>query len=362
MSKRKPIIAMDISATGKGGGPYTSTMNIINSSLKEKYDYRIFKYDTNLGRNISFKRIKHIAEQLKEIQPDIVHFTGLQLSGFHIVVASKIAKIDKTIVVIRGSSTEAMDISRFKRFLMFFLEAMTLLLSSTFYGVSQYSSKVGAAKLFQNKSNGHIYNLPITTDKTKGELSRDDLKFSNDDIIIVTVGRITKDKGYHILKDSISYVLKETKHTSKVKFLVIGNGAYLEEMKNELSEHIKVDRVSFLGYRDDIKEILPLCDIFVLPTLHETLSNALLEASEFELPLIASNVGGVPEIIKNGENGFLVPPSDSDALKNAILKLAHNKLLREKMGENAKKNLKVNFSEDNIVEKIDCIYQKILNK
>lgn len=348
---------MDISSTGKGGGPYTSTINVINSSLKEKYDYQLFTYKTELGRFISIKRIRDLVKQLKEIKPDIVHFTGLQLSGFHIAVACRLAGIKNSVVVIRGSSIEALNIGN-KKFLIYILEAITLMITTTFYGVSNYSSTIGAAKRFRKKSSGYVYNLPILSANKAIHYTKEQLCFKEEDIVVVTVARIIKDKGYHILASAI----QEFVDLPNIKFLIVGDGAYLAEMKTELSIQKQSGQVRFLGYRSDVASILPACDIFVLPTLHETLSNSLLEASSYNLPLIASNVGGVPEIITNEENGLLVEPSDSGELANAIKTIAADENLRKKMGKAAKERLADKFSEESIVGKIDAIYRKLLNR
>ena len=89
MKNTKKIVALDLSTTGKGGGPYEQQEDI-NSKLKEKYDFKTINYDTSLGRFISLRRIYDLYKQLKVINPDIVHFTGLQLSGFHIILACKL--------------------------------------------------------------------------------------------------------------------------------------------------------------------------------------------------------------------------------------------------------------------------------
>lgn len=356
--REKPLIAVDISTTGKGGGPYTSTMNLINSSLKYKYDYHIFNYDTSIGRYVSLKRILKIARELRKIKPDIVHFTGLQFSGFHIAVACLLAGVKRSVVVIHGSSTEALDISNNKKRILVFLEKITLRIATTFYGVSKYSSMIDVTKPYRHKSSGYVYNLPtFVLYKESSPYQRNEFDISENDVVVATVGRITKDKGYHILKDTIQQICSG----SNVKFLIIGKGSYLEEMKKCLEKNISNGTVKFLGYRDDVSRILPICDIFVLPTLHETLSIALLEASYFGLPLIASNVGGVPEIINNGDNGYLVPPSDANALAEKITMLVEDKYLRTKMGQRAKDKLKDKFSEDSIVLQIDAIYCNLLN-
>jgi glycosyltransferase involved in cell wall biosynthesis len=354
---KKPIVAMDVSSVGKGGGTYTSTMNLINSSLNEKIDFELIVYKTELGRFISIKRIRDLVNQLKKIQPDIVHFTGLQLSGFHLVIACKLARIKKTIVVIHGSSSEALNINSLKKWFINLLEMLTLSLTTTHYGVSKYSSQLSVTKKFKQKSSGYIYNLPPKFDNNEKTSFRHDFGFEKDDIIVVSVGRIIKDKGYSILQKTIEDF---NDGTPQVKFLIIGDGSYLQEMQQSLNSQIKKNKVLFLGYRSDILEILPMCDIFVLPTLHETLSIALLEASACRLPLIASRTGGIPEIIEHGYNGLLVNPGNSQELSDAIKELAKDDTKRRRMGINAKNRLVEKFSAENIVNQVYFVYKSLL--
>ena len=357
MTKKK-IVAIDLSSTGHGGGPYVSNMRLMNSGLKRKYDFKPFIYRTELGRYISFKRILDIKKQLLEIKPDIVHFSGLQLMGIHIAIACRLAGIKNTVVTVHGFTNDALNASWIIRAIMnYILEPLTILLTKKNYGVSHFVSKRIMLNILKSRNCGYVYNIP-TSDKviTKSFSIREELKIEASKTIIVTVGRVIKDKGFHILEDSI----KQMESFKDIVFIIVGNGTYLTEMRNQLKDFKDQERVFFLGYRDDVSNILQNCDIFVLPTLHETLSIALLEASSASLPLIASNTGGVPEIVENGVNGILVTPGDSAALKDAIIQLYLNKTLREKYGANAFKKIAQKFSQNEIEVKIDTIYQSIL--
>ncbi|WP_156490543.1 glycosyltransferase, partial [Oleiphilus sp. HI0086] len=256
--------------------------------------------------------------QILDINPDIVHFTGLQLSGFHMAVACHLAGVHKTVVTIRGSSTDAIEFSPIKRFMLAkVLEPFTLALSKKIIGVSDFVTTSKVANVFSKKVFGTIYNFPPLKKISSSSkvVTRDDLGFSGEDIIVVTVGRVNREKGLHILESAILNIGIR----NNIKFIIVGEGDYLSQMKTNLSEQIAEGQVKFLGHRDDIFDINRLSDIFVLPTLHETLSNALLEASCAPLPLIASNTGGVPEIVQTGFNGVLVEPGDAEGLAKAIL-------------------------------------------
>jgi glycosyltransferase involved in cell wall biosynthesis len=352
---KKPVVAMNLPSTGKGGGPFMSVSRIMNSGLKDKYDFKVICYNTELGRGISIKIIKDLLRQLKDINPDIVHFSGLQLSGFHMAIACYIYGIKNTLVTIRGTSADAIYFPWIKKIIATHIfENLTLLISKKNCGVSDYISK-RTNILFRYKNIGTIYNIPPRPVKCESFI-RKQLSISPTDIIIVSVARITKDKGYHVFDKSIL----KFKNEKKLKFILVGEGDYLSDMKLKLKEQINDKQVFFLGFREDVQQIIKGSDIFVLPTLHETLSNVLLEASVEGLALIASNTGGVPEIVKDGYNGILVEPGNENKLYNAILFLIQNKKVRNQYGINAKTRMESKFSPSEIELKIDATYQNLL--
>ncbi len=352
---KKPIVAMDIASNGKGGGPYTSTMRIINSGLREIYDFKIIHYRNELGRGISIKRIYDLVKQIRQINPDIVHFSGLQLSGFHMAIACKIAGIKNTLITIHGSSADAIYFPWFKKLIsVYLLESITLLLVKKNCSVSDFvTTRIN--KIFQTKSVGTIYNFPPMPLNIPSTI-RKELGIKNTDLVLVTVARIIKDKGYHIFDEAIL----RFKNSENLKIIIVGDGSYINEMKLKLADQIENNQIYFLGYRDDVQQILKGSDIFILPTLHETLSIALLEASVEGLALIASNTGGVPEIITNEYNGILVEPGNVDKLTEAIELLVNNQDLRRKYSKNAQQIIAQKFSNKTIEAKIDNTYKNLL--
>lgn len=359
ISTGKPKIAMDISTLGKGGGPYTSTKRIMNSSLKEEFSFHEIVYDPRIGRGISLTRILDLRRQILRIQPDIVHYTGLQLSGFHMAIACWLTGVRRTVMTIRGSSTDAIEFSPIKRFMLAsFLEPFTLLLSKRIIGVSDFVTKSKVSKIFSSKVFGTIYNFPPPSQRTsaRSEVSRDSLGFSAEDVVIITVGRVNREKGFHILESAI----KKIGAKDNLKFLVVGEGDYRTKMQSNLCKYVNTRQVQFLGYRDDISDLNRIADIFVLPTLHETLSNALLEASAASLPMIASNTGGVPEIVKMGFNGVLFEAGNVDELAEAIEYLASDPGVRNFYAKNALDQIDKKFSSAEIIAKLREVYRQLL--
>ena len=109
-----PIIVFDI-ASSKRGGPYVACKNIMASPLKNEYVFKEIVYNNNLGRFISWRRIKDLKRQIEIINPDGIIITGLQLSCFHVCLAALLAGVKSRIITIHGSSTEALSLSKGKK-------------------------------------------------------------------------------------------------------------------------------------------------------------------------------------------------------------------------------------------------------
>ena len=177
------------------------------------------------------------------------------------------------------------------------------------------------------------------------------------EIIVVSSARIVEDKGYEILMR----VITSEDAWPGVRFLIVGEGSYLDEMKRKVDEQDLGQYVLFTGYREDIMQILDESDIFIICTLHETFCNSVVEASCEGLPVIASRVGGIPEIIKDGISGILIDPDSIDEIKNALKLLISDKELREGMGTAGKKIVEEKFSERRITDRIEEIYEDLLS-
>jgi glycosyltransferase involved in cell wall biosynthesis len=136
------------------------------------------------------------------------------------------------------------------------------------------------------------------------------------------------------------------------------------QLESELNGGVKgvgLDkRVHFLGLRQDIPRILALLDVFVLPSLSEGLSMAILEAMMAGKPVIATGVGGNPEIVLDGETGFLVPAKDSQALAASLIKLLKNPQMAIQFGENGRRRAERQFSLHTMVSAYQSLYDQCL--
>lgn len=137
-------------------------------------------------------------------------------------------------------------------------------------------------------------------------------------------------------------------------------------MRYELAARAKKlnigDKVIFTGWREDIPDILSILDILVLASLNEAVGRVILEAGAVGKPAVATKVGGVPEIIKDGVTGILVPSKDPEVMARAVVELLNDKARRDAMGRAAKEWVCSNFSDKKMVERLDEIYRKVTKR
>lgn len=353
-SKPRVMIAL---AASERGGPYVAHRRILESRLSERYDLVALSIPRArvLLNPVGMWRFVHRIDANK---PDIVQCPGLELVGFLSVLACRLAGVKNIVLAVHGSMTEATRFPKCGKRIANFLEILTLRMMTVCYGVSGYVVNWPNMRRYAAKCYGVIYNLPTPLDGgTDSDMSiRTELGVLRSDTVIVSTGRITYEKGYPVLCD----VIIEMGRREGVRFVIVGEGEYLETMKNRIKQHHLEACVFFLGHRSDIGRILAGSDIFVLCTLHETLSNSIIEAGQQGLPSVASNVGGIPDVITDGYNGILVPVGNSDAAMKALNRLVDNEQLRRAMGSNARKVIKEKFSTDTILNRLDDMYRRVL--
>ena len=176
--------------------------------------------------------------------------------------------------------------------------------------------------------------------------------------LVGTIGNLDRIKGHRVFLNAIPMVLKDR---AKTRFLFVGSGE--EEYRlRQLAGRLGIEKdVVFMGAQPDVTAIINRCDLIVLPSLNEGLPLAVLEAMALAKPVIATNVGGVPEIVEDGTTGLLVPPGDNEKMSVSILRLLGNPDLASEMGKKGEKRVRSLRSGD-MVKKLEDIYLKIFKK
>jgi len=182
---------------------------------------------------------------------------------------------------------------------------------------------------------------------------REELGIYKDVPLIGCIGRLVKQKGHIYLIQAARKVLEKF---PRAKFLIIGKGK-LEKNLKKLTLDINLNsNIIFMGFRTDIYPIIDKMDLIVMPSLWEGFGLVLLEAMALGKPIVATNVGGIPEVIEDKETGILVSPNDPNILAEAIIYLLNNDSLAARMGERGKLTIRERFSLTRMVENIELIY------
>lgn len=172
--------------------------------------------------------------------------------------------------------------------------------------------------------------------------------------IIGTIGNLYPDKGHIFLIRAASLLAARL---PSARILIIGkNTPFRSELESEAKKLNVEDNIQFLGFQEDVSSILKRLDIFVLPSLHETFSIAVIEAMAVGLPVIATRCGGPEEIIADGVNGVLVPPRDHQAIAEKMFLLLRDAELRQKVARKAREQVVKNYTLETMTSHYQNLY------
>jgi glycosyltransferase involved in cell wall biosynthesis len=220
-----------------------------------------------------------------------------------------------------------------------------------------YKIKENKIRVIHNGVDISKFSPPKNKDKVKKELG-----FVDNDVNILSVGRLYARKGLFTLIESMSIVAKKF---GNAKLIVSGKGQS-SEMKKLINYAKKLgvrENIVFTGYFPDEKlpKLYQASDIFAFSTFYENLPFAVLEAMSSRLPVVTTKVGGIPEMIDDGYNGFLVAPSNSSELAKKILYLIENPSKASEMAYRARKTVEDKFDWRLIVKKVLKVYREALD-
>jgi L-malate glycosyltransferase len=170
---------------------------------------------------------------------------------------------------------------------------------------------------------------------------------------VICVANLRPEKGHDVLIDAAAEVLRRF---PDAQFEMVGHGGERPALEARAAALGVAHAVSFLGHRDDIPARLAAADIFVLPSRSEAFPNAVLEAMASALPVVASSVGGILELVENGRTGLLAPPGNTFALADRLSRLMANPGLGNRLGEAARAEVEARYSFDRMVAAFERVY------
>jgi glycosyltransferase involved in cell wall biosynthesis len=173
--------------------------------------------------------------------------------------------------------------------------------------------------------------------------------------LVLTPARLDAQKGHRVFFEAIPQV-------PDAVFLLAGEGPEREGLEALAAQRGIADRVRFLGRREDIPQLLAACDVFVLPSLYEGSSLAVLEAMAAGIPIVSSAIGGTDELIEDGGSGLLVAPGDAEGLAAALRRVIGDPGLRESLAARARERVEAGLTREQMAARVSGVYRELLGE
>jgi len=361
------------------GGLENGLINLINNMSEDKYKHVIICADTftdfknriqnddvdvyalNKKPGNDLGAYWRLWKLLRKLKPNIVHTRNLGTLEYSLVamlagVPFRVhGEHGRDMTDIDGSNTKYIKLRQiYARFLHQFIA-----LSKDLEQWLENTVKIKPIKIIQ------LYNGVDLTRfqglRSSHSFQRSLQQLEKNDLVFGTVGRLQAEKDQATLVRAFSE-LKNQDITQNIKLVLIGDGPDKNSLEYLVKELGLSPYVIFLGARNDIPELLPQLDVFVLPSKGEGISNTILEAMACGLPVIATNVGGNPELVVEKETGVLVPSNDARKLAEAMKGYVNDSNLTTTHGRAGRARVEELFSMDKMINSYMKVYDSLLSK
>lgn len=198
---------------------------------------------------------------------------------------------------------------------------------------------------------------PYETAIAQRDQTRRTMGYGPDTFLVGGVGRLEAVKGFAYLV-SAAFAIAEA--LPEARFLLVGDGALRAELQAKAAG--LGARCRFMGFRDDIPDLMAAMDVCIVPSLNEGMGRVLLEAAAAGVPAVATNVGGIPHVLADGETGLLVAPRDAGAIAQAVVGLARDPQRRKTMGSKARDAIVPRYGLERMVEQIEALYEELIHE
>ena len=363
------------------GGAQKQLLSLIERIDQKKYNIFLITayqgllvHDASSIKGLSLRRSRFLERSLNPLKDflalieiyrfiiknkiNIVH-THSSKAGILGRWAGKIANVSVTIHTIHGWPFHQWQ-NPIARQLCIFLERLTAIITNKLIAVCEYDIKKGIKFKIGKREKYVLIRYGIDkgafTDYNNVLGKRKELAIESAQAVVGMVACLKPQKSP---QDYIKVASLVTKVFPQVKFLLIGDGQLRPKIEKLIQKFNLKDSVILTGWRKDIPQVLSAIDIFMLTSLWEGLPIVALEALAASKPVIATDTGGIQEIVKDGKTGFLVPPKNINMLAERLMILLKDRTLRFKMAEEARNSLGSEFTYGYMVNKTEELYESL---
>ncbi len=296
-----------------------------------------------------------IAKLISRLDLDLIHTHGVR-ANFTGRIAARMAGIP-SICTMHSDSRLDYD-SRLKERMVWLADNLLNRWADAFIGVSDdMSEKLAIRGIPRDKI--HTVRNGINLSAVKPSLSpatiKRNLGISDDIRLIGTVGRLVEVKGHDDLISALPRILREVPNAGVV---IVGDGRCIELLRRQVEELRISDRVFLLGRITPPFDIMSACEVGVFPSLAEAIGLAMLEFMALKIPIVATDVCGIPEVINSEDVGILTPPKDPSNLADSIIRVLKDKQLSRRLSENGRKRVEEEFTTEHMVRQTEKIWEQ----
>lgn len=328
--------------------------------IKDKVIYLPrLKRDINLFHDfLSFVSLYRIFKREKF---DIVH-THTSKAGALGRLAAKLAGVKKTIYFSHGHIFYGY-FSKFFSKIIILVERFLSLFTTKFIVLTELEKRDMIAYKVSGPEKIEIVNSGLELDIYKTVVmnaaqKKAQLGIEKEELVVGMIGRLEPIKDPGCLVEAAQLIIEQC---ANLRFLIIGEGSLRQGLEKRCKELGIFHKFIFLGWREDVPEIIPVLDLLVLPSLNEAVGRVIVEAGACGVPTVATNVGGVPLVVQGNLTGMLFSAKDRQALAKAVIELLRNDQKRREMGTQAMQWVSDKFSAEVMVKRISDIYEGLIN-
>ena len=332
---------------GAGGGR-------LEEELRHKDIRTLFvpSFMRDFSLRAEWRTFKHLSNLFATEQPDIVHLNSSKAGGLG-AVSARLAGVPMIVFTVHGAPWQE-DRGVLARGVIALASWITFLFCHRIIVISQDAFERIRALPFCRQKVRLIHNGIEPLEFLSKKEAREKLGIDTKRDVVGAVGELVWNKGYHVLLRAIGVLKRRGIHAY---VCIVGNGEERKFIETLLQEEDIEDRVHLAGFVQDAYKILKAFDIFVLPSVKEGLPYVLLEAGQAELPVVASDVGGVPDIITDNASGLLCPPKNHNKLADQLAELLGRDDMQKKFAGALHERALKEFSLKKMIEQTAAVYR-----
>lgn len=357
MREERPLVLQISSSGGPLGGVWRYIQLLSQSQLAVGYAFACEHYPTR-HRGVSVAALGRVRRLVLGHRPALVHIHGLQTEGFHLALGAALARCAPVVMTIHGFIEDSRYRAPWRQWLIrHLLEPVALRLVDGFYCVSAFGARKRVTQGRRRGNLGVINNaIPRLDVPDCNALLRCRLRIRQSEVVALCVGRLSWEKGYEYL----ARAMRQLPRDLPIRVVLVGDGPHGEEIRRCFLKGSGEERTLFVGAQSRVYDYLSMCDFFVLPSLHEHQSFAILEAMMAGKAVLTTTAGGNPELVAHDDNGLLVPPANEAKLAEALIRMAASASLRSQLGKRGRERVLAEFEIGRLVADVHRVYDRVL--